>query len=178
MQWSDEQCDAAITALFRIKETFDAGGRIPHRVYEPWLRVQKKFSTETVVFNQRGEIYLIQRPHSTVDPYSDLWHGPGVTHLPREFEPLAWKRLHESELGGCNLEGPHFVVAIEQEEETRGLYQLRIHIARTTDDLLHEDTQHRFFGADSLPPELVRSHRELIIPIGIAAAKARGWISY
>jgi hypothetical protein len=177
--WSKEDREKAIRALQMIRGTFSKGHYIPHDVYEVWLTTFKKISTEMVIVNAQGEIYLARRTQSPLDPYAGQLHAPGVVHLYNERNEGAWQRLVNNELGpDAVFDGPHFLCELENNEPVRGLLQMRIHMTRLITSSTKLTRVGRFYPVKEIPwSELVKSHREIVVPLAIANAKAREWIA-
>ena len=110
------------------------------------------------------------------EPYPGLLHSLGVTHR-TENGTQAMLRLLEMEVGAdVTLDGPHRVVELDIPPDARGIYEMRIHIARVTCGTIR--TKGEFYDWCTLDyDELVWSHKAIILPIALGAAAARGWIS-
>ncbi len=169
-EWSAEEIEAGVAVLRKIAHCYDTVGRIPGKVYEAHLRSKKNISTEMVVFNERGEVYLIERPpleENPSEPFPGELHSPGVTHLQGEFtEPDTFNRLVRSEFGGRSLRMVQKAEELDHSEAMRGMYRLIIYVGMTDGEPVNP--RGRFYGINEIPwDRLVASHREVVVPAGI-----------
>lgn len=168
--WTDEEQRAGVALFRKIVTTQDAGKYLPIEVFEAKLSAGKNISTEMVVFDREGRVYLIERPGldtSPHEPFPGLWHTPGVTHMGNERFESTVARLEKREFGG-ELENVTFVDTAEAADPPRGLYLLLIHYAFVYAELANP--RGRFFRQDDIPwDQLVTSHREVILPKALKA---------
>lgn len=166
--WTLEETEAAAKILDKIAYCHGQGKGVPVRVFEAHLRSKKNISSEVVITNADGEVYLIQRPsmaQSPHEPYPELWHTPGVTHLESEVIPDTFKRLEAREFGGVKLQNVTWVDKAEVKDPPRGRYLLLIFYAHV--DAEPKNPRGRFFRAGEIPwDELVPAHRDIILPKG------------
>jgi hypothetical protein len=178
MEWTAQMKSSAKEALGWIHESFSNGGRIPPDVFEAHAKTCNKISYECFLFDKDGKVYLEYRPPSATDPYAGQLHSLGVTRLTNELEQAAWRRLLRDEIGkDANLDGPHFCSGIDSIEPERGLYHMRVHIARVSAFSFVSKANGRFYAVNEIPyDDMVKSHRELLLPIALSFARSRGWI--
>jgi len=108
IKWTAEEESLAIAVLEKIAYCQDAGKGVPGPVFEAHVQSKKNISTEMVIFNQAGQIYLIKRPslaENPSEPYPDQWHSPGATHWRNHSTEDTLQRLVDKEFGGVNASG-------------------------------------------------------------------------
>ena len=101
--WGTIYIEFAIAVLEKITLTQQAGLYLPLPVFECHVGGKKNVSTEVVVRDVDGNVYLIQRPsseESPEEPFPDMWHSPGVTHVMTESTDDTIRRLVEREFCG------------------------------------------------------------------------------
>jgi len=177
--WGEEEQNQAVVVLNRIRESLQ-NKSLPRKVYEAHLLTFKKISTEAVLMNSKGEIYLAQRPDRIKEPnepFPGQWHTPGVTHLLDEYLEDTFQRLIKRELGSdVWLDMPIAVGNFDYNDACRGMYQLRVYLIRI-DGLPKGDTRGRFFKVKEIESlDLVEAHRDIVIPMALVKAKSLGWI--
>ncbi len=171
--WSPGEEKVAIDVLQKIACCEDAGKGLPIAVFEAFVAAKKNISTEVVVFNERGGIYLIQRKsreESPTEPYPNQWHTPGVTHQKNETHEGAFARLVKREFGEMPILRRSFVDDREGADPPRGPYILRIFAVELA--AAPKNPRGRWFSVDDIPwEELVPGHRNTIIPLALAHHK-------
>lgn len=172
--WTDDEIRLATAILEKIafcQQQTDTG--LPGHVFEAHLRGKKNVATELVLLNDRREIYLVRRPtreENTSEVFPGALHSPGVIHMARETLADTFERLRVRE--GIPFQTP--VLACEEEylDPVRGMYFLRIFIALATGEPINP--RGKWFAIADIPwSEVVASHRDIIIPMAIAAAARR-----
>ncbi|MGC9603057.1 MAG: hypothetical protein ABSF47_01150 [Minisyncoccia bacterium] len=172
--WTGYEKSIAIAVLQKIAYCQDKGKGLPVEVFEPFCRSKKNISTELVIFNEKGEIYLVKRPslnENPSEPYPEQYHSPGATHDKNETLENTLERLRRRE--GVNFSSVEGVYPPrDSRDKERGRYLLCIFIA----DAIGAQTnaKGRFFKQEDIPwSELVSVHREIIVPAALEAFKKR-----
>lgn len=177
--WSRADINVAVMVLGKIVDFTRAKRPLPSEVFELMTQAKKNISTEAVVFNPRGELYLVRRPSvldSPHEPYPDQWHSPGVTHNAYESNAEALVRLLDRELGSVTVVEQHDVGVEEVDGPPRGRYLLMIKVVLVRGESL-SGSRGQFVATTNIPWEhLVESHRTTIIPAAINKARTLGWV--
>jgi len=179
MSWNEALIDEEISILQRIRS--DVGARVlPQRLYEEFVKTYKKISTELVIFDEGGNVWLTQRPskeRQPDEPFAGQWHNPGVMHNFNESIENAWERLCKDELGtDVVADGPQFIKILEFSESKRGHYLSLLYITRYRSGKLTSSTPSGFYKPSDLPKPIFEPHEKLIIPEAIKAAASLGWL--
>ena len=174
--WSPEESMAAVAFLEKIAYCQDQGKGMPGPVFEAHVRSKKNISTQIVIHNGAGEVYLIQRPTREQNPseaYPGKWHSPGVTHGKNELtDPDTFNRLVAREFGGVEFTGAVEMGSPEVKDAERGTYLLRVFLAGI--DGAPKNPRGRFFARSEIPwDDLVASHRDVILPTAFGGAPRR-----
>ncbi|MBI3334874.1 MAG: hypothetical protein HY001_00015 [Candidatus Portnoybacteria bacterium] len=168
-RWTEEEKDYGKVVLEKISHCEDERARLG-LMFEPWVGAKKNISTEVVLFNNKGEVYLIQRPSEEEkpdEPYPNQYHTPGVTHNKHDRIPDTFKALEKREFGGVEMRSIAFVGIDEVQDPPRGPYLLLIHA--TTTDATPVNPKGRWVAIRDIPwDNLVPSHREKILPKALA----------
>lgn len=169
VEWTEEQERVAIAVLEKIAYCQGQGRGFPGHVFEAHARSKKNISTELVLFNEQGEIYLVQRPsliENPSEPYPDELHGPGVTHGVDESIEDTLKRLRERE--GVDFTDARLLDTLEEPQGVkRGRYLMLIFVARAAKTT---NPKGKFYKIDEIPWDLVQiTHRKTILPCAIEA---------
>ena len=165
--WSSDGEFLGTMVLEKIASCQDQGKGMPGHLFEAHVRSKKNISTEMVLRNAAGQVYLAQRPTREENPseaYPGQWYAPGVTHTKNEFtDPDTFRRLVQRELGGVDFTDLKEVANREVKDVERGMYLLRIFTARV--EGAPRNPKGRFFDLLKIPwDELVKSHRDIILP--------------
>lgn len=178
MPWNDESIDKEIVELRRIRSDIEARA-LPQRLYEEFVQTYKKISTEFVIFDLQGRIWLTQRPSRDKQPYEPFasqWHTPGVLHNVNESIDNTWERLWRDELGShVEFDAPQFVNIVEFSESKRGHYLALLYISRYRRGRFVSPTPSGFFSPSALPCPIFEPHKSVLIPEAMKAASKRGW---
>lgn len=185
MKWSADEIRNAVEVLVEIKQSLQER-KLPSEVFEAHLTTFTKISTEAVLVNEQGKVFLSCRPsrkESLHEPFPGQWHCPGVTHLPDEDGSVAYTRLFGREIGldVQIINGPARVTRgdgspLESFEPVRGRYLLLVLLFRIRGipKGIHPG---RFFAVSEIPwDELQIVHRKVILPAALAKAKQLGWL--
>ena len=170
--WNQDETARAVEILEKIARCQDHDYGVPGKVFEAHLRSKKNISTEMGIFDALGRIYLIQRPtlaENPNEPYPGQYHSPGVTHGKNEFtDPDTIQRLVNREFGGVQIVDLRKVDERDIRDEQRGMYRLLIFVGRVEAE--PKNSRGRFFDLNEIPwDQLVKSHREIILPIFLKA---------
>lgn len=172
--WTEEEVSVAVAVLQKIAYCQNMGKGFPGEVFEAHVVSKKNISTEVVIFDNEGRVYLIERPslaENPSEPYPGQLHSPGVTHGKNEFTMFdTFQRLEKREFGGVALENIEHVAEQEVGDPQRGIYLLRIYTATTNEE--PKNPRGKFYRPEDIPwDRLVESHRDVILPIALASKK-------
>ena len=163
--WTQEERDLAVAILEKIAYCQNQGQYLPIDVYEAHLRSKKNISTEVVIFNEKGEVYLVERPtlqENPNEPYPGELHSPGTTHPKNESLEDSLKRLARSE-GVTFTNIRQIELAEEPGDVKRGRYLMLIFIADAAGT--QTNPKGRFYAIWEIPWERVQiTHREIVLP--------------
>jgi len=172
------QLEAEAIRILTIIETEVKERRLPRAVYEAFVRTHKKISTELVLYNEKGKIWLIRRPSKDInpdDPYAGEWHLPGVVHNAHETTAQAFDRLFRQEIGEGELDEHSEVKTFEIDDGRRGLYCALLHVCRLRMGMPHNEGDADFFAPSALPTPIVTFHKDVLIPEALKVINAAGF---
>lgn len=175
IDWTGEERKLGVAILEKIAYCQNMGKGFPGEVFEAHVRSKKNISTEVVIFDNEGRVYLIERPslaENPSEPFPGQLHSPGVTHGKNETTEDTFRRLESKELGEQSLRNIKFVGEEEVEDPQRGMYLLRIFTAVTYAE--PKNPRGKFYRPEDIPCErLVGCHRETILPQALAEKNRR-----
>ncbi len=180
--WLETHEDLAVRVFQEIRTAQRNKQGMPPAIYEAFLPTHTKKSTELVIFDDTGRIYLVRRPskeQKPSEPYPNQLHSPGVTHQTGETWETSFQRLRDTELGpNAVLIEPVFAGIKSVDDPVRGLYDLHIYVTRLEGGELMAGADAKFYKLSEIPQdELVASHRDIILPNAIVKARELGWIT-
>lgn len=186
MEWSADLIRKTVETLAEIRQSL-LERTLPLEVFEAHLKTFKTVSTEAVLINEPGEVFLSRRPSSEKSPHEPFpgqWHCPGVTHLLDEDGMVANTRLFGKEIGTDVriIDGPARVTRgdgspLESFEPVRGRYLLLVLLFRTR-GIPKGSHPGRFFAKGEIPWDEVQVvHRNIILPAALDCAERLGWLS-
>lgn len=167
--WTQNELKEGKAFLQKMGKCQDAGD-LPAEIFEEFLKIKKNISTEVVIFNREGKIYLRRRPseqENSSEPFQNQLHSLGVTHRKNEYLHDTLVRLRKQELGNSKIKTLSEVFPpVEAKDPQRGIYLCRIFIGEIDD--LPQDANQGYFRKEEIPwNELVPSHRDSIIPYAL-----------
>nr|AQS32888.1 hypothetical protein [uncultured bacterium] len=161
-EWTDQEKLIAVSVLNKIVFCQLKRVLLPSVVYEAHLAGKKNVTTELLLIKD-GKLFLVKRPsrkENPNEPYPDLWHSTGVTHLSTELESEALKRLSESE--GVIFQGVRSLAYAEIHDPPRAKYLAHIMIA---DLIKYSNPRGRLFSREEIPwHDMIGSHRNVLVP--------------
>lgn len=178
--WTNKECAVAKAVLQKIAHCQNQSADLPGEVFEAHLRSKKNISTNVAIFNDNGQVYLIQRPSLKEycdEPYPNLWHFPGVTHLGGELYSETLIRLSRKELGGVYFRDVHAAGQRDSIVNKRGLYIHILVITRTTSN--PNNSKGMFYTPNELLHrfDMIHYHRTVFLPLFLERARSFGWVS-
>jgi ADP-ribose pyrophosphatase YjhB (NUDIX family) len=179
MNWDELLIDTEIAILHRIRADVGAMA-LPQRLYEEFVKTYKKISTELVIFDECGRVWLTQRPskeRQPDEPFAGQWHNPGVMHNFNESIDKALARLCKDGLGADAVaDEPKFIKILEFSESKRGHYLALLYVTRYRCGNLANNAPSGFYNPSDLPQPMFVPHEKLIIPEAVKAAASFGWL--
>lgn len=171
--WTPEEVETALAVLEKIAFCQNQEVDMPGSVFEAHVRSKKNISTEAVILDSAGRIYLVRRPTLEENPseaYPSQLHCPGVTHGKNEFTEDSFRRLEAREFGGVKFASVAEITSSEIHDE-RGLYMLRIYLCAVTEE--PHNLRGQFYRPEDIPwSEVVSYHRNIVIPAALAVANS------
>lgn len=169
IEWTPAEKLVACAILEKIAYCQNRGGDapLPGEVFEAHCRSKVNVSTELVLVNDNGDVYLVKRPEAgenPTDPYAGLLHAPGATWNKGESFKDTFDRLRRSE--GISFTEPVRRDVRVMRDDKRGTYLACIFVALAT--RLSTNPRGKFFPIAEIPwDKLVRSHAEVVLPAGL-----------
>jgi hypothetical protein len=141
-------------------------------LYEPQTLTKKNVSCEMVGYNERGEVYLVQRPSKEEkpdEPFPLQWHVPGSGLEPYDHWEDVFMRVARKFGEDVILQNIKFVSPTRYpyivHDPPRGPYLLQIFTA-TICGKPDNPRGMWFTKAEAMKLDLVESHRKYILPAG------------
>ena len=177
--WTSDERLLANSILKKIAYCQDQGEKFPPDVFESFVRSKKNIVTGLAVFNDNGQVYLVQKTtldENSPESYSNKWYIPTTIHGKKDFFGNTLSRLTKEELGGVALREFHAAGQHEVEDEEKGMCCYIIVIAKTKTNPINP--RGRFYNLDIINfAEMTKNQSKIILPIALRRARDLHWVS-
>ena len=177
--WSGFESDVAKAILEKIAFCQDQEVLLPEEVFNALALAKKNIATELAVFNDKGEVYLVQRPsldEKPLEPYPSKWSLPGTIHNKNDYPSTTLRRLEKMELGGAKIKKFHWAGQDDLEDEQRGMTHHIVIVAKTYQD--PDSPRGRFYKIDEINhKEVIKNQSRYLLPLAIRMARELHWTS-